>query len=49
MLCVHFRYISGRLHADAHHIYAEQPPLSDTDGLISFHVKMSVHYVVFSI
>jgi len=35
----YFRHVFGRLHTDTHHVHAEQPPLSDTDGLISFCIE----------
>jgi len=37
-----FRYVSGRLHAYAHHVYAEQPPMSNADGLISFNIETPI-------
>ena len=34
-----FRYVSRRLPTYAHDVHAEQPPMSDADGLISFDIE----------
>jgi len=33
-----FRYVFGRLYTYTHYVHAEQPPVSDVDGLISFNI-----------